>query len=217
MKICDFSPCKSNPERAAQDMICSPCYILWRQKQRTLDFQKFPLYLIIHEQQQVATLLFTLMFWSQCYFTSKYTLLSSLMCSLRSESRKEEVAEEAKYEKGNYPVDRVDVDDHHVHVKAPAPRVALEIYSIQMVAASVGELASSSGTGRSLEACMCVRETNGAWHFNSITLDLNVWLLKKKFFITFFFLDKFSNLYIFIIFFNFAYFLNKRVIIFFVC
>lgn len=74
-------------------------------------------------------------------------------CSCRaSKRRKEEVAEQAEDEEADDPVDRVDVDDDHVHVKAPALRVVLKVHGVQTVASSVGELAPADGCGRPLEA-----------------------------------------------------------------
>lgn len=77
-----------------------------------------------------------------------------LFCSLPelSKRREEEVAEEAEYEEADDPVDRVDVDDDHVHVKAPAPGVILKVHGVQAVASSVGELSSGNGTGLPLKA-----------------------------------------------------------------
>lgn len=69
-----------------------------------------------------------------------------------SKRRKEEVAEQAEDEEADDPVDRVDVDDDHVHVKAPALGVVLKVHGVQTVASSVGELAPADGCGRPLEA-----------------------------------------------------------------
>lgn len=82
---------------------------------------------------------------------SSFYVAPSLLPGL-SKRREEEVAKEAEYEEANDPVDRVDVDDDHVHVKAPASRVILEVHGVQTVASSVGELASSDGTGLPLKA-----------------------------------------------------------------
>ena len=69
-----------------------------------------------------------------------------------SKRREEEVAEEAEHKEADDPVDRVDVDDDHVHVKAPAPGVVLEVHGVQAVASPVGELSSAQGTGLPLKA-----------------------------------------------------------------
>lgn len=82
---------------------------------------------------------------------SSFYVAQSLLPGL-SKRRKEEVAKKAEYEEANNPVDWVDVDDDHVHVKAPAPRVVLKVHGVQAVASSVGELASGHGTWLPLEA-----------------------------------------------------------------
>lgn len=79
-------------------------------------------------------------------------LCCSIIVAGPSKRREEEIAKEAEYEEANNPVDWVDVDDDHVHIKAPASRVILKVHGIQTVASSMGELASSNGTGLPLEA-----------------------------------------------------------------
>lgn len=69
-----------------------------------------------------------------------------------SKRREEEVTEEAEDEEAHHPVDRVDVNDDHVHVQAPAPSIAPEVQAVQLIASSAGELTSGHGGGLSLES-----------------------------------------------------------------
>lgn len=69
-----------------------------------------------------------------------------------SKRREEDVAKNTKYEEANNPVDRVDVDDDHVHVKAPTSRVVWKVHGVQTVASSMGEVMLSHGTGLPLKA-----------------------------------------------------------------
>lgn len=68
-----------------------------------------------------------------------------------SKGREEEIAEEAEDNEANDPVDRVYINDHHVHVKSPAMRIILKVEGIKPVA-PVRELPSASWTCLSLKA-----------------------------------------------------------------
>lgn len=78
-------------------------------------------------------------------------VLQVYACGL-SKRREEEVAKQAEDEEANDPVDWVDVNDDHVHVKSPALRVVLEVHGVQTVTTSVRVLAPADGCGRPLEA-----------------------------------------------------------------
>lgn len=83
---------------------------------------------------------------------SVFPSFTSVVFFFSSKRRKEEVAKEAEYEEANNPVDGVNVNDDHVHVEVPASRVVVKVQRVQAVASSMGELATSDWTGRSLEA-----------------------------------------------------------------
>uniref|UniRef100_G3NV11 Uncharacterized protein n=1 Tax=Gasterosteus aculeatus TaxID=69293 RepID=G3NV11_GASAC len=82
-----------------------------------------------------------------------------------SKRREEEVAKEAEYEEADNPVDGVYVDDDHVHVKTPASRVLFKVQIAQLVASSVGELASNNGTRLPLEACFGRQTGHFIWWY----------------------------------------------------
>lgn len=86
------------------------------------------------------------------------------VCACRvSKRREEEVAKQADNEEANDPVDWVDVNDDHVHVKAPALRVVLEVHRVQTIATSVRVLPPADGCGRPLEACIGWRSNMVTW------------------------------------------------------
>lgn len=47
--------------------------------------------------------------------------------------RKEKIAKEAENNEPNDPVHRINIDDHHVHVKPPATAVVLEVQVVHPV------------------------------------------------------------------------------------
>lgn len=74
-----------------------------------------------------------------------------LPCAFSLKREEEEIAEEAEDNEANDPVDRVYIDDHHVHVKSPAMRIILKVEGIKPVAL-VRELASPDWTCLPLKA-----------------------------------------------------------------
>lgn len=65
---------------------------------------------------------------------------------------KEKIAEKTKDNKSNDPVDRINVDYHHVHVKPPSSAIILKVQVIHPVC-SMREMPSCKGICAPLKAC----------------------------------------------------------------
>lgn len=56
--------------------------------------------------------------------------LNSYFYSLK---REKEITKKTENNKSYYPVDRINVDDHHVHIKPPSTAIILEVHIVHPV------------------------------------------------------------------------------------